>query len=196
MSMLEQSKQFDDATIRLLRSTLGHTLESYEAYCPFGAGNVYKTARLHFDAFDLDLVNAHEPIPLGPDYQEEELAILNADLADGSARPLWHPAGRELSAVPLDIQVNDVLVVVDTILLSKGSRRLNKLKLAQAVVFEDEGGLLTAFDRDIWSDEYLTVRTGEKISTTTRDFRGDYVAEPPYQYQFGREILRLSNPHV
>lgn len=194
MSMLEQSRQFDDAALQLLRSTLGHTLESYEAWCPFAPGNVYKTARLHFDSFDLDLVNAHEPTPLGPDYAEEELAVLTA--GPSGERALWHPTGRALTTAPLSIQVNDVLVVVDTILFSKGSRRMNKLKLTQAVVFEDEDGPLTAFDRDIWSDEYLTVRTGERISAVTRDFRGDYVAEPPYAYQFGREILRLSNPHV
>ena len=66
----------------------------------------------------------------------------------------------------------------------------------QAAAFENEDGGLLAFDRDIWSDEYLAVRRGPSVSTTTRDFRADWVAEPPYGYEFGRNILRLTNPGV
>ena len=34
-----------------------------------------------------------------------------------------------------------------------------------------------------------------RIVIVTRDHRGDYVVEPPYSYQFGRNIIRLSQPH-
>lgn len=89
-----------------------------------------------------------------------------------------------------------VLVVVDTAVLAKGSRKMIDFRWVQAVLFENEEGELLAFDRDIWSDEYLTVRRGESVSTTTRDFRPDWIAEPPYGYSYGRTILRLSNPKV
>jgi hypothetical protein len=196
MSMLNQGRQFDDATIRLLRRCGGRELLSYEGFSPFGdERHIYKTVRLHFDGgLVIDLVNAHEPIVVGAEYAEEQFAILSASESDGHA--IWTPPEKRVFAEPVGLQVNDVLVVVDTMLLSKGSRRLNQIKLAQAVLFEDEDGGLLAFDRDIWSDEYLSIREGAKVSETTRDFRPDFVAEPPYSYQFKREILRLSNPHV
>ena len=193
MSMINVSKQFDDPTLNMLRACRAHTLLSYEAYTPFGTDRVYKLARLHFDGIDLDLTNVHEELVLGPDYAEEQFAVMGLDHAGTKA--IWCPPGKQVSTVEVGSYVSDVLVVVDTALLSKGSRRLNQLRVVQAVLFEDPAGNLLSFDRDIWSDEYLTVRTGTSVSTTTRDFRGDFVAEPPFGYTFSRDILRLSSPH-
>jgi len=198
--IVDTGRQFDDQTLSLLRDLLGQTLHGYTAYCPFDERNIYATARLDFGDHALDLSNRHEKIVLGPDYDEEDLAILTLQQSEGT--PLWHPKGKQLTEVALGITVDDVLVVVDTMLLSKGSRRLNKLVLVQAIAFEssdlageDGAPQLLAFDRDIWSDEYLNVTRGPKISAVTRDHRGDYVVEPPYSYQFGRNIIRLSQPH-
>ena len=195
MARIDTGRQFDGSTMSLLSSCRGHVLESFEAYLPFGDDeHLYKTVRLHFDDFSLDVRNEHEPIVIGPDYVEEQFAIMN--LSASSEHELWHPSGKELRTVRLDFPVHDVLVVIDTVLLSRGSRRLNRLKLVQAVLFEDADGQLVAIDRDIWSDEYLAVRTGTSVSTTTRDFRADFVAEPPCSYAFGRDIVRLSSPHA
>lgn len=194
MSLIEISRQFDDAALALLRSCIGRELVAYEGYCLDGeSDHIYKTARLVFDGFAIDLVNEHETLALGPDFIEEEVAILRAESAKGE---LWTPSGKHVSRVECGFQVADVLVVVDTALLVKGSRRLIDFKCVQAVLIESEDGGLLAFDRDIWSDEYLTVNRGPSISTTTRDFRADWVAEPPYGYEFGRSILRLTNPAV
>lgn len=194
MSLMEISKQFDDATLELLRSCIGNELLSYEGYCLDGeADHIYKTARVVFDRFALDLVNEHETLALGPEFIEEEVAILRAEPAQGE---LWAPPGKSTTTVECGFFVSDVLVVVDSALLSKGSRRMIDFKWVQAVLFENEDGGLLAFDRDIWSDEYFTVRAGESVSVTTRDFRPDWVAEPPYGYEFGRSILRLSNPKM
>lgn len=194
MSLIEIGRQFDDAALALLRSCIGRELVVYEGYCLDGeSDHIYKTARLVFDGFAVDLVNEHETLALGPDFVEEEVAILRAEPAKGE---LWTPPGKHVTRVECGFQVADVLVVVDTALLSKGSRRLIDFKWVQAVIVESEDGGLLAFDRDIWSDEYLTVNRGESVSTTTRDFRADWVAEPPYGYEFGRNILRLTNPVV
>lgn len=190
MSLMEISRLFDDAALALLRSCSGRELVAYEGYCLEG-DHVYKTARVLFDGFAVDLVNEHEPLAVGPDYAEEEVAILRAEPAKGE---LWTPPGKHATRVECGLQVADVLVVVDTALLAKGSRRLIDFRWVQAVLFEDEDGGLLAFDRDIWSDEYLDVRTGPSVSTTTRDFRPDWVAEPPYGYEFGRTVVRLSSP--
>lgn len=195
MTMIDTGRQFDDSTLQLLSSCRGHVLESLEAYLPFGdAEHAYKRIRLHFDDFSLEVANVHEPIVIGPDYEEEPFSIMAVGPAGDDE--LWCPAGRELDEIVLDFAVQDVLVVIDTVLLSKGSRRLNRLKLVQAILFEDADGTLLSLDRDIWTDEYLGVRTGPSVSTTTRDFRGDFVAEPPFSYAFGRDIQRLSNPHA
>ncbi len=194
MSLIEISKQFDDMTLALLRSCIGHELVAHEAYCLHGEGeNIYKTARLVFDGFSIDLINEHEELVVGPEYAEEQVAILRAEPSSGE---LWVPSGKTITHVAHNMLVNDVLVVVDEALLSRGSRRLIDFKWAQTVLFEDEYGDLLAFDRDIWSDEYMTVRRGPSVSMTTRDFRADWVAEPPYDYKFGRTILRLSNPRT
>lgn len=199
--IVDTGRQLDDAALGLLKSCIGQQLVSYEAYCPFDASNIYASARLTFDKASLRISNRHEPIVLGADYTEEELAVLSVLPDDGA--PLWHPAGKELSTVSLDLLVEDVLVVVDTMLLSRGSRLINKLVLVQAIAFEthlDGSGEpdsleLVAFDRDIWSDEYLNVRRGPKISAVTRDHRADYIAEPPFAYRFGRTVMRLSSGH-
>ena len=194
MSLIEIGRQFDDAVLALLRSCIGRELVAYEGYCLDGeSDHIYKTARLVFDGFAVDLVNEHETLALGPDFVEEEVAILRAEPAKGE---LWTPPGKHVTRVECGFQVADVLVVMDTALLSKGSRRLIDFKWVQAVIVESEDGGLLAFDRDIWSDEYLTVNRGESVSTTTRDFRADWGAEPPYGYEFGRNILRLTNPAV
>ncbi len=195
MSMLNQGKQFDNLTIQLLQRCMGRTFYSYEAFSPFNdPRHIYKIARLNFDGLTIDLKNEHEDVVVGPDYDEEAFAILTAN--ESLEHPIWTPPGKATFMEPVEIQVNDVLVVVDSMLLSKGSRHLNKIKLVQAVLFEGDEGELLTFDRDIWSDEYLSIRTGDGVSGTTRDFRPDFVAEPPYDYKFGREILRLSSPHV
>lgn len=194
MSLIEIGRQFDDATLALLRSCIGRELVAYEGYCLDGeSDHIYKTARLVFDGFAVDLVNEHETLALGPDFVEEEVAILRAEPAKGE---LWTPPGKHVTRVECGFQVADMLVVVDTALLAKGSRKLIDFKWVQAVLLEHEDGGLLAFDRDIWSDEYLAVRRGPSVSTTTRDFRPDWVAEPPYGYEFGRTILRLTNPGV
>lgn len=194
MSLIEISRQFDDAALALLRSCIGRELVAYEGYCLDGeSDHIYKTARLVFDGFAIDLVNEHETLALGPDFIEEEVAILRVEPAKGE---LWTPPGKRVQRIEYGFQVADVLVVVDTALLVKGSRRLIDFKWVQAVIIESEDGGLLAFDRDIWSDEYLTVNRGPSISTTTRDFRADWVAEPPHGYEFGRSILRLTNPAV
>ena len=194
MSLIEIGRQFDDATLALLRSCIGRELVAYEGYCLDGeSDHIYKTARLVFDGFAVDLVNEHETLALGPDFVEEEVAILRAEPATGE---LWTPPGKHVSRVECGFQVADMLVVVDTALLAKGSRKLIDFKWVQAVLLEHEDVGLLAFDRDIWSDEYLAVRRGPSVSTTTRDFRPDWVAEPPYGYEFGRTILRLTNPVV
>ena len=192
MSLIEISKQFDDTTLRAFRSCIGHVLVSCDAYCLNGESeHIYKTARLNFDAFSIDLINEHEELVLGPEYTEEQVAILSAGLPSGD---LWTPPGKGITHAEYNMLVNDVLIVIDEALLTRGSRRLIDFKWTQAVLFEDEFGGLLAFDRDIWSDEYITVRRGPSIATTTRDFRPDWVAEPPYEYKFGRSILRLSKP--
>lgn len=194
MSLIEISRQFDDATLALLRSCVGRELVAYEGYCLDGeSDHIYKTARLVFDGFAVDLVNEHETLALGPEFVEEEVAILRAEPAKGE---LWTPPGKRVTRVECGFQVADMLVVVDTALLAKGSRKLIDFRWVQAVLIEHEDGGLLAFDRDIWSDEYLAVRRGTSVATTTRDFRADWVAEPPYGYTFGRSILRLTNPGV
>lgn len=194
MSLIEISRQFDDAAMALLRAQIGRELRSYEGFVLHdGEDHIYKTARINFDDRSIDLVNEHETLALGPEFIEEQVAILQPEPAEGD---LWVPPGKRIDVFPCGFQVADILVVVDTALLSKGSRKLIDFKWAQAVLFErDEGGYL-AFDRDIWSDEYLTVREGPSVATTTRDFRADWIAEPPYEYRFGRSVLRLSNPRT
>ena len=204
--MIDTGRQFDDDTLALLRSCIGRELVEYTAYCPFRERNIYAVARLAFGSAQvygnpgtlaLDISNRHESIVLGPESVEEDLAIMRVEATPADAPELWHPHGTELATCVLGLKVNDVLVVVDTMLLSKGSRQLNKLVLVQAVAFEsvDADGKvrIVAFDRDAWSDEYLNVCEGGKISEVTRDMRSDYVAEPPYSYRFGRNIVRLSN---
>lgn len=192
MSLVEICRQFDDMTLALLRSCIGHELKSYSGYCLFDeADHIYKTARLEFDVFSIDLVNEHEELALGPEFIEEQVAILRVEETSGA---LWTPPGKEITCGSCKQFVNDVLVVVDEALLAKGSRRIIDFKWVQAVLFEDEYGDLLAFDRDIWSDEYLTVRRGPSVSVTTRDFRSDWIAEPPYDYKYGRTIMRLSSP--
>lgn len=194
MAFLDSGKQLDEVALRLLSDCRGRVLESFEAYAPFDDPNhVYKVTRLHFEGLDLDISNVHEPVAIGPDYAEEPFAVLS--IAESDEQALWSPAGRDITQVATSFEVNDVITVVDTVLLTKGSRRLMRLKLTQAVLFENPAGELLAFDRDIWSDEYLAVRRGRSVSTTTRDFRADFVAEPPFAYSFGRDIIRLSRPH-
>lgn len=193
MSLIEISRQFDDASLALLRSCLGRELVGFEGYSLEADGeHFYKTVRLHFDDKALDLVNEHEEHALGPDFIEEQVAILRVEPASGE---IWTPAGKHATTVECHVQVADILVVVDQALLTKGSRRMIDFKWVQAVLIEKEDGGYLAFDRDIWSDEYINVVEGPSIATTTRDFRPDWVAEPPYSYKFSRNIIRLSNPH-
>lgn len=191
MSLVEIGRQFDDTTLAALRSCIGHDLRSYSGYCLLDeAEHVYKTARLTFDGFELDLVNEHEEMAIGPEFNEEQVAILHVQPAKGE---VWVPPGKALTHVTCDFAISDVLVVIDEALLAKGSRRLIDFKCVQAVLFEDADGNLIAFDRDIWSDEYLSVRRGQSVSSTTHDFRPDWLAEPPYGYTYSRTIQRLSN---
>lgn len=191
MSLIEIGRQFDDMTLALLRSCIGLTLHAYSGYCLFGQDDhIYKAARLEFDGFDLDLVNEHEEMALGPEFKEEQVAILRVQVAKGE---VWTPPGKALTRVACNFEVADVLVVIDEALLAKGSRQLIDLKCVQAVLFENEHGDLLAFDRDIWSDEYLSVRCGSSIAATTHDFRPDWLAEPPYGYTYSRTVQRLSS---
>ena len=61
----------------------------------------------------------------------------------------------------------------------------------QAVVFR-VGGRLLAVDRDVWFDEYLTVREGADLDALVRDASGDWDEEPPFGYRFTRDVLSLA----
>lgn len=194
MSLIEISRQFDDMALELLRSCVGRELVSYEGYrLDEASEQFYKTIRLNFEGLSLDLVNEHETLALGPEFTEEQVAIMRVQEAQDE---LWAPPGKHVDTIACGMQVADALVIVDTALLSKGSRKLIDFKWAQAVLLEDEEGGYLSFDRDIWTDEYINVVRGPSISTTTRDFRPDWVAEPPYGYEFGRSALRMSNPRA
>ena len=82
-------------------------------------------------------------------------------------------AGKHVTRVECGFQVADVLVVVAAALLSRDrvASSTSRVGAGRDRREREDGGLLT-FDRDIWSDEYLTVNRGESVSTTTRDFRG------------------------
>ena len=56
--------------------------------------------------------------------------------AESAKGELWTPLGKHVTRVECGFQVADVLVVVDTALLSKGSRRLIDFKWVQAVIIE------------------------------------------------------------
>ncbi len=192
IELIDTGRQFDAGALAELRSCIGHTLVSTEAYMPLGPDSIYKRVRLDFGTFQLDLVNQHETLVIGPEASDEEVSILSVCKSDAE---IWHPTSRSLTLQMPQFHITDVLVVVDTMLLTRGSLQLNRLRLVQAVCFENSDGELLAFDRDRWSDEYLTMRKGSRISSVTRDHRGDWVAEPPYSYRFERQVQRLSLNH-
>ena len=190
--MIETVRLFDDASSALLKSLLGRqTLRAYEAYIMVeNPDHIYKTLRLEFDSVSLLLRNAHQRVPMGPQGAEEELAVLTLEEDDG--RELWHPRGKCVTRkVGVDLTPDDVYLVIDTAQLRKGSIPVNTLKLVQAVVFR-EGGRLLAVDRDVWFDEYLTVREGADLDALVRDASGDWDEEPPFGYRFTRDVLSLA----
>lgn len=190
--MIETIKLFDDASLRLLRSFLGWTLEGYEAYVMFEEPDqVYKRVRLDFGGgIGFDLVNEHQSIVMGPEASTEDVSILGIE--ERGPEKLWCPRGKQTTRRALDLYVDDILLVVDTARLTKGSIPVNKLKLVQALVFRS-GGQLVVFDRDIWFDEYLTVRQGVDVDALVRDNEGDWEAEPPFGYTFERDLISLAH---
>ena len=189
--MIETVRLLDDSSQRLLRSFIGWTLESYEAYIMFeDPDQVYKTLRLDFGGAGFLIQNMHESIPLGPSGESEEVSVLSILPEDG--RELWCPGNKTITRKKdIELTIDDIYLVVDTVELTKGDIPVNKLKLVQAIVFR-QGGRLIAFDRDIWFDEYLTVREGADIDRLVRDTTGDWQEEPPYGYCVTRDIISLA----
>ena len=189
--MIETVRLLDDSSQRMLRSFIGWTLESYEAYIMFdNPDQVYKTVRLDFGGAGFLIQNKHESIPIGPGGDMEEISILSIEPDDG--RELWCPSSKTITRkTGVELTVDDIYLVVDTPELTKGDIPVNKLKLIQAIVFR-QGGRLFAIDRDIWFDEYLTIREGADIDALVRDAAGDWHEEPPYDYHFTRDIISLA----
>lgn len=189
--MIETVRLLDDGSQRMLRSFLGWTLESYEAYIMFeDPDQVYKTARLDFGGCGFLIQNKHQSIPIGPDGNLEEVSVLELIPDDG--RELWCPSSKTITRkTGIELTIDDIYLVVDTPELAKGDIPVNKLKLVQAIVFR-QGGRLLAFDRDIWFDEYITIREGADIDKLVRDTEGDWHEEPPYSYRFTRDIISLA----
>lgn len=189
--MIETVRLLEDGMQKRLSSFIGHELIAYEAYIMFeDPDQVYKSIRLEFDNGSLLMQNVHEAIPIGPEGNPEELAVLTLLKDDG--RELWHPAGKHTTRKSgIDLLPNDIYLVVDTVNLTKGDIPVNKLKQVQAIVFR-EGGRLIAFDRDIWFDEYLNIREGADIDTLVRDTSADWSEEPPFDYVFTRDIVSLA----
>lgn len=189
--MIETVRLLDDNSQRMLRSYLGWTLESYEAYIMFNnPDQVYKTIRLDFGGCGFLIQNKHQRLPLGPQGELEEVSVLELMPDDG--RELWCPASKKITRkTGVELYIDDIYLVVDTAQLTCGDIPVNKLKLVQAIVFR-QGGRLLAFDRDVWFDEYITVREGADIDRLVRDAAGDWHEEPPYGYKFTRDIISLA----
>ena len=192
-AVIETVRLFDDTATTLLKQLIGRArLHAYEAYIMVeGPDHIYKTLRLEFEGGpNLLLRNAHQSIPLGAGGQEEEVAVLTLEQDDG--RTLWHPRGKHSTRkVGVDLFPDDIYLVVDTAQLCKGRIPVNKLKLVQAVVFWEAGRLL-AIDRDVWFDEYLTLREGASLDSLVRDASGDWHEDPPLGYRFTRDVLSLA----
>lgn len=190
--MIETTRLLDDASQRALHKLLGKTLTAYEAYIMFeGPDQIFKTLRLEFGEQSYLLSNAHHSIPLGPQANLEEVSIMEMQPDDG--RELWCPTGKRITRKHgVDLRIDDIYLVVDTAALTKGDIPVNKLKLTQAIVFR-EGARLFAIDRDIWFDEYLTIREGIDLDAIVRDVEGDWSEEPPYGYNFTRDIISIAH---
>ena len=204
--MIEAVNIFDDATVRMLRSYIGWSIESVEGYLlAEGPDQAYKRVRLDLGGVTIDLVNEHQELCIGPGRVSDNIAVLRAEENDGAK--LWAPRGKELTRRALDFYIDDILMVHDTVILSKGSIKKNKVKLVQAVIFRN-GDELLAFDRDIWFDENIIVRTAtvppyaegfiteddihEAALGMLRDCAGDWAEEPPYSYEFSRDLLSVT----
>ncbi len=189
--MIETTRLLDDTAQQALHALLGKTFTAYEAYIMFeGPDQVFKTLRLEFGDKRYLLSNEHMSIPLGPDASLEEVSVLSMLPDDG--RELWYPSNKQIMRkVGVDLRIDDIYLVVDTIELTKGDIPVNKLKLTQAVVFR-EGARLLAIDRDIWFDEYLTIREGMDLDILIRDAKGDWSEEPPFGYKFTRDVISLA----
>ena len=190
MAMLDTGRQFDEHTNALLRSCIGQVLVGYDAFVMFdNPVQIYKTARLDFGEFKLDITNSHETIVLGPENNEEQVAIMS--VAPASDRALWCPSGKSITRKLVDAPIIDVLVAIDTVLLRKGSLRKNRFKYVQSVIFQTWDYKIS-FDRDIWEDEYLIARIGEAYPELMRDCEPDWAAEPPFSYEYEREVVSLT----
>ena len=189
--MIETTRLLDDNAQRALHKLLGKTLTAYEAYIMFeNPDQVFKTLRLEFGDKSYLLTNEHLSIPLGPEGSLEEVSVLSMQADD--ERALWCPSNKQIMRkVGVDLRIDDIYLVVDTIELTKGDIPVNKLKLTQAVAFR-EGVRLLAIDRDIWFDEYLTIREGMDLDILIRDAKGDWSEEPPYGYKFTRDVISLA----
>lgn len=189
--MIETTRLLDDASQRALHGLLGKTLTAYEAYIMFeGPDQIFKTLRLEFGDEGYLISNAHCSIPLGPKAELEEVSVMQMEPDDG--RELWCPSGKDiLRKHGVDLRIDDIYLVVDTAELTRGDIPVNKLKLTQAIVFR-EGARLFAVDRDIWFDEYLTIREGIDLDALVRNTEGDWSEEPPFGYKFTRDIISIA----
>lgn len=189
--MIETTRLLEDESMALLRSFLGETLDFFEAYIMFeGPDQVYKTVRIGTGKRTALITNAHQSIPVGPHGELEEVAVMT--LGKDHGEELWCPSRKQVTRkVGVGLHVDDIYLVVDTPELTRGDIPVNKLKYLQAIVFR-QGGRLIAFDRDIWFDEYITIREGFDIDSLVRDAAGDWHEEPPYGYRFTRDVISLA----
>ena len=204
--MIETTQLFDDDTTRMLRSFIGWTVESYEAYLlATSPDQAHKMVRLDLGGVTIDIINEHESLCIGPGRACEDVAILSA--VEDSPAAIWHPRGKQTTKQDIQMTIDDIFLVVDTVVLSEGSLRKNKLKTVQSVVFRC-GCALLIIDRDIWFDENLVISTAaipeeggyiyeddiySTIEQSVRPCAGDWAAEPPLSYTFDRQISPINS---
>ena len=206
LPMIETVQLFDDDTTRMLRSFIGWTIESAQGYLlATDPDQAHKRIRLDLGGITIDVVNEHDSLCIGPGRVCEDVAVMRAE--EDSPASIWHPRGKELTRREFQLTIDDIYTVVDTVILSKGSIRKNKLKQVQALVFRG-GDELLIIDRDIWFDENLVIKwvtipseggyifedqIYEAIEDAVRPCAGDWAAEPPLSYEFDRQISSINS---
>lgn len=179
----------NDDELIILRGLKGEAIKNFKGYELFSdlamwhETLVFRTGKKGFC-----IENQFKPVPFSNDEGEEDFAVLSVS---NRSEEIWLPAGMKPKIEKVGKTIQDVVVVNCQVEYKNVELDTNVFNFTQAVVFcFDDCSLV--INRDIWFNDFLTVKVVDDYKNEIWDVSEDWMCEDDEYVEVGQSFVKLT----
>ena len=179
----------NDNELAFLRSLKGEKIRSYKGYELFADLSMWhETLVFQTGKQSFSIGNQFKPVPFSNDEGKEDFAVLSVS---NRSEEIWLPAGMKPKIEKVGETIQDVVVVNCRVEYKNVELDTNVFNFTQAIVFcLDDCSLV--INRDIWFNDFLTVKVVDDYKNEIRDVSEDWMCEDDEYVEVEQSFVKLT----